>query len=781
MQDYGQAFAFIAALTGIDPSVAVIEWRAIHDTNKGVAGIPIRGTLADTWSQLLAYQAVGYGIFANINAMDGKGLHLENVAHIRAHAVDLDNISAPVNYARALDWQPVPSFAVSSSNNKYHVYWCVNPYVSNDYASNIQRKLRQFFDGDKSVTDPSRVMRVPGTLHLKNPSQPALVTFIPLSYARHQVETLAAALEHVNVIDGSGERHALGDPDLAAPSLDWVVFAMASCDPNTLDRAEWVSITAAIKQSAWSLTDPDTIYAMWSDWCSKYNTTDPSGKPIVNDPAENLKLWNSIRNSETGWKTLVNRIPTLKAHLTFGGKDRTLAPPPETPNVIQVTTSNFDIPQNQKVGGEILNETEQAELFKNCVFVRNIGLMFNSDGRFMNQSTFNVTYGGYRFIIDRVGKVSDEAWKAATRSTLWTVPQVDHTRFVPSETFGKVIYDDLQRSGINTYKPFSPFRKEGDISPFLRHMSLLFPDPNDRQILFAYLAHNAKYPGFKIPWAPFIQSTPGAGKGFLGHVMSYVMGGHYTYRPKAKDLAASGSTFNAWMRNKLFIICDEIKVDDTYELMETLKPMISEELIEVQAKGVDQELEDNFSNWMFFSNFRKGMPINPDERRVAPFFTPFQHKTDLLASQMHESYFTQLYDWQKREGNAIIAHWLLNYPIERGAIPMTAPHTSSTDEAIRIGRGPIERYIIEGVEDAAQGFRNGWVSTIAVGKRLKAMGMRQQSTMVIETILGNMGYYHIGRAVKTYFAENSEVRATLFAIHPNMNPADYGAAQGYGE
>src|SRR3546814_13414913 len=103
----------------------------------------------------------------------------------------------------------------------------------------------------------------------------------------------------------------------------------------------------------------------------------------------------------------------------------------------------------------------------------------------------------------------------------------------------------------------------GDVSPFLRHVAALIPNPNDQRILIEYMAHNAQYPGYKIPWAPLIQSTEGAGKNIIKYAMTHVIGDNYTYPAHSKELAAGGGKYKDWMHRKLFLIADEIK---TYRL-----------------------------------------------------------------------------------------------------------------------------------------------------------------------------------------------------------------------
>src|SRR3546814_2666870 len=76
--------------------------------------------------------------------------------------------------------------------------------------------------------------------------------------------------------------------------------------------------------------------------------------------------------------------------------------------------------------------------------------------------------------------------------------------------------------------------------------------------------------------------------------------------------------------------------------------------------------------------------------------------SDVCSSDL--AYFRALYDgWlganSHKTGLKIIADYLLSYPIERGAIPMRAPETSSMADAIVESRGWIEQMIADAVDD----------------------------------------------------------------------------------
>lgn len=768
-QDYNAAQSYVIALAG-EADNAIFDWRAIHDQNKEIAAIPVRGTLRQVWDYLCNLNNQGYGIFATPAMMDGQGRELANVSYIRAHYVDLDEADAEQQYQRACQGYPAPAFAVQSSPGKYHVYWTVGFYAGNDRFQLLQRKLRQIFNGDKAVIDACRVMRVPGFYHQKAAPHMVACWGLPSLGQWLPVETLETALAAVNVIDGgAGVRHELGDPEMAAPSLDWLRRALDLLDPNTLDRSDWIAMTSAIKQAGWSLTTPETLFGIWSDWCARYQH---------NDTGENLKQWNSIRNTELGWQSMVKRIPSLQAIVSFGDKapgNVVAVPQAGVPSMPDLTPPPLDC------SGEYLTHLEQQEWFKGCVFVINLGAIMDKSGRFLNSTQFNAKYGGKKFIIDGNGKTINEAWAAATRSTLWTIPKVDHIRFLPEREYGARITDDMGREGINVYRPAIIERTPGDVTPFLAHMQALLPDPRDQKIILDYLAHNVKYPGFKIPWAFVIQSTEGAGKGVLKKIITHCMGQSYVYFPNAKELTNSGSQFNAWMRNKLFILADEIKVDDRRDLIEVLKPMISETRIEVQSKGVDQGLEDNFANWGFFTNYKDAVPVTKNGRRYAIFFSPLQRAEDLELRQMGSHYFNSLYHWLDHGGCAAVADWLMNYPIERGAIPMRAPETSSWQEAVIVSRTPLERVIYEALEDNCDGFKGGWVSHLAVIRRAKESGAftRMPTLQIVAQCLEGMGFVNCGRAPRAYFAEDAQVRATLFHFGTVANVYDYGRSQGY--
>lgn len=747
----------------IDSPNAAIDFRLIHDTDKGAQGINLRGTLTDLAQTLQQYNLSGYGVFYNINAMDGRGHSLENVHSIRAHVVDLDDtLTSQDGYDRACASAMPPHMAVQSSPGKIHLYWLVVPYTGNDFYSEQQRKLAQLYSGDPSITDATRVMRVPGFYHLKNPDRPHLVTCWQVSdHPRYKPEQILQHLQHVNVVQHTGSRHPLGDPSKAAPSLEWLIFALSLKNPNDMIRDDWVSFTSAFKQAGWTLADEQTLLNIWLGWCAQY---------ADNDLGENMKLWNSLRETETGWGHF-ERVTMVKAYINAA------ATPPDLQSVrdaaAQIPPPNPTEPP--PVLPDILDAHGKRIWFKDCYFIAREGKIFSPTGRFMNSTQFNGLYGGKEFSVKEAGgKVTDEPWNAALRARDWQIPKVDHVRFLPDEPSFMIIRDRLGRAGLNTYMPVIYDAAPGDVTPFTNHVANILPDPNDQRIFLSYIAHIIKYPGFKIPWAVLLQSVEGVGKTVFFEVLQYALGEMYVYRPKAQELIASGSKFNAWMRNRLAIVVDEIKVDERRELVEVLKPMITDKQIEIQAKGVDQEMEDNAANWLFFSNFRDAIPITQNGRRYCIFYSSLQTVRDKLNAGMDDPYFKNLFDWLRADGLRHITHWFLNYPIERGSLSTTAPETSSHAEALRIGRSPLEVLIDDRVAAGERGFHNGYISWPMLMKAIEQSSMRSKPPEhVICSVLDMKGYHELGYTNGPIGGEDLMAPSLLFGLSPDMRVEGY--------
>ena len=365
---------------------------------------------------------------------------------------------------------------------------------------------------------------------------------------------------------------------------------------------------------------------------------------------------------------------------------------------------------------------QQAEYFAGCVYVQDLHMAWTPDYGFLKPQAFRVRYGGYLFGVDSVNeKTTDNAWLAFTESRAVGFPKVHTSCFRPEKPSGAVI-DEEGWTMVNSYIPIDTEQREGDPSRFLQFMQTLLPDQRDRDILVSYMAALVQYPGVKFQWCPLLQGAEGNGKTVLIRVLSHCVGNRYTHLPNAKEMGESGSKFNAWLTNKLFIGVEEIYVNDRREVSDALKVLITNDRVEMQGKGADQVTGDNRANFLMCSNHKDALKVSFDTRRYAVFYTAQQVRADLERDGMSGAYFPELYKWLRAEGYAVMNRYLHEYKIPDEFNPAgdmhRAPITSSMPEAVALSMGNIEQEIMEAIDNDRSGFKAGWVSSLALDELL---------------------------------------------------------------
>ena len=176
--DKDMARDFLAVL---DPNASKFTFQFFGDGAGTYAEIS-HGTLDEVWSKVQALNTPerGVGVFVTINETDFKGRSKNNIVRTRALFVDADSDKQVVRCVKTFDpCGATPSMAVKSGRG-VHFYFCTD--VPLDQFSEWQKSLINKVGTDPAVKDLSRVMRLPGTLHLKDPTKPRLVTLYPVQY-----------------------------------------------------------------------------------------------------------------------------------------------------------------------------------------------------------------------------------------------------------------------------------------------------------------------------------------------------------------------------------------------------------------------------------------------------------------------------------------------------------------------------------------------------------------------------------------------------------------------
>jgi hypothetical protein len=418
--------------------------------------------------------------------------------------------------------------------------------------------------------------------------------------------------------------------------------------------------------------------------------------------------WDEMRGSITWLQMTILKAVSMQ-HSWFGQNNN-----PE-PGTVVTPDGNYGVetPQKRK-GNGFMTIDDQLQYFAGCTYIESMNAALVPDGSILKPEAFTVRYGGYQFNMDDSNHtVSKKPWEAWTQNQVYSCVKAYSTCFKPQLPFGTIVTRDGQRFA-NTYRSITIDRKQGDVSPFLNHIAKLLPDERDRTIMLSYMAAVVQHQGTKFMWAPLLQGVQGNGKSLLSKCVEQAVGARYTYWPKATEL---GEKFNAWMKDKVLYAVEDVYVPDSrVEIMEALKPMITGQSLKVEKKGVDQEMADICGNFIFNSNHKEALRVNNDERRYCIFITPQQVKEDLERDGMDGRYFPKLVAWlYKEDGFAIVSEFLHTYAIPAELNPagdcQRAPVSTTFHEAVAASQGGIEQDLEAALEEGAQGFRGGWVSS----------------------------------------------------------------------
>jgi hypothetical protein len=188
VSDLRMAQQYVAALAG-SPDAPVTA-QTIAEA-PGATGYPLvmHGVLGDMWGRLCDAQEAGHGVFVVVNETDGKGRRLENIVRVRALFADDDD---PDSTIPAFGGAP-PSMAVLSGRG-IHYYWLLDGCDPLSWFKPAQKGVAAKLKTDPAVSDLARVLRLPGSYHMKS-GRPRLVEMVHCDpSARYTIADVLAGL-----------------------------------------------------------------------------------------------------------------------------------------------------------------------------------------------------------------------------------------------------------------------------------------------------------------------------------------------------------------------------------------------------------------------------------------------------------------------------------------------------------------------------------------------------------------------------------------------------------
>ncbi len=162
------------------------------------------GTLEEHFDEMVHLNNQGAGVFVCINKVeDTKKREAKSISKIRAVFADKDD--------GAFSTFPVEPSIIVQTKNGQHAYWLTDEVPKCEFTT-IQKSIINILKTDISIHDLSRVMRLPGFFHRKDPNDAHLVTVLKNNIIKYSLNDLNSAfpkletkITSVSSIKGSHE------------------------------------------------------------------------------------------------------------------------------------------------------------------------------------------------------------------------------------------------------------------------------------------------------------------------------------------------------------------------------------------------------------------------------------------------------------------------------------------------------------------------------------------------------------------------------------------------
>lgn len=418
-----------------------------------------------------------------------------------------------------------------------------------------------------------------------------------------------------------------------------------------------------------------------------------------------------------------------------------------------------------RIKAELKMQEEPPQKVKEPTWARDVCYIIGADefyrhrtGEKIKAIAFNAAYGRHLLPSKEELKKEGIAPTPAAQSTpivrpsdyalhFLKVPTVQDYAYDPSQPNQKIFVQHGCRL-INTYNPTYPPddpKHAAEAGKLLQtHLRNLVAEPEYRRTLLDFMAFLVQAPGRKVRWAVLIQSVEGAGKTFLAEVMKAVLGAEHV---KTIDGGSIKSGWNEWAFGKQLVVLEEVKVSGTnkHEVMNSLKPLITNDDISVNERFRNNRQVQNISNYMIFSNHHDALALTPGDRRYFVIKSPLQNKQQVL--DLGDNYFPPLYAMLRDHAGGMrsyLANWEISPDFRAdGHAPRTKYVQDMVNDSANDLTATIRRLLLEGDFPAIQ-YDIVSASTLKTAL-MHEEGFHKVTAQQIAQILREEGLHQAGR------------------------------------
>lgn len=250
-------------LTILDEGAEDFTFQTFDDSGKGRSELAriIHGDIDDVFDQLVELNNKGAGVYVTVNETDGKGRKKDNIVRVRAIWQEDDRGGAP-------ELPMEPHIVVQSSPGKHHRYTLTDTTNLDEFDA-VEQRLVDDYGSDPNAKDITRVLRLPGFFHMKDPENPHLVTIVSQSNEQpipwNKCKELFPPVER-----GKAGVPLISPGDGEIDRIAQVYSALYFLDPD-MGYLDWLKVGMALHHGAGGGQDGLALWDEWSQRGSLYN------------------------------------------------------------------------------------------------------------------------------------------------------------------------------------------------------------------------------------------------------------------------------------------------------------------------------------------------------------------------------------------------------------------------------------------------------------------------------------------------------------------------------
>lgn len=572
-------------------------------------------------------------------------------------------LSAIKNMVIDIDGAPLPAWAkeradviCSRDENHHHLYFCFE-HTTREAFKKYSKALIAHAGGDKSVSDPERVIRLPYFTHRKNgvASNGYKIVFIRKNIERQPIEK---KFDWLTVEE---------KPKAAAPIQDYnSVLAFV--------RQTYMRKPVITKGEGRSRE----LLHLGFD-CHKWGISEDAALALA------IEISNERHDPPESNGVIKHQIESAYKYAK-GEFGAALVAGSESEAAARKVKHQFDITQRVR------------ERFADWTYIH--GACRLADCKTERALTSREQ------IEDFISREIGEPVNFRRLLADYAVETCDRVEYAPHRA--EKIFEANGETFFNSYRPNmaemkrEPRLKKTAAKLFNDHLEFITTSDIEREGLKNYFAFCVQRIGQKVDWTPLIISKhEGLGKSAFSVLFRKIFGEHNCSTVSAQRLLSGWTDFIA---EKLFVVSHEVETHDTSALTE-LKSLITESRVRVNAKYARTYETNNCANFLLLSNKLSALRLEKHSRR---FFVIYNNQ-----EPKDKAYYNILFD-AIENGAGWIYDSLMAVDLSKFDAHGAAPETEGLTMVTEVTKSDAVSWLETQYEQRAGAFASPIIDMIAI-------------------------------------------------------------------